>query len=65
MSIRSATRKILKLVKLPNLETFKLSVDGLIDNLERHPQVCFVGHTAFFLSFSVTSMADFYHFFPG
>ncbi|KAG7965208.1 hypothetical protein I3843_09G212000 [Carya illinoinensis] len=38
MSIRSATRKILKLVKLPNLETFKLSVDGLIDNLERHPQ---------------------------
>ncbi|KAF5476340.1 hypothetical protein F2P56_008068 [Juglans regia] len=38
MSIRSATRKILKLVKLPNIETFKLSVDGIIDNLERHPQ---------------------------
>ncbi|XP_030926422.1 protein SIEL isoform X1 [Quercus lobata] len=36
--IRSATRKILKLVKLPNIELFRLSFDSLIENLEKHPQ---------------------------
>lgn len=40
-SIRSASRKILKLVKLSSMESFRLSVGGLIENLERHPQVCF------------------------
>ncbi|XP_038702284.1 protein SIEL isoform X2 [Tripterygium wilfordii] len=37
-SIRSTTRKILRLVKLPNYELFKLSVDGLLENLEKYPQ---------------------------
>lgn len=37
-SIRSASRKILKLVKLSSMESFRLSVGGLIENLERHPQ---------------------------
>lgn len=41
--IRSTTWKILKLVKLPNIELFRLFVDGLIGSLEKHPQVCFVG----------------------
>ncbi|KAM4079004.1 hypothetical protein ACB094_09G083100 [Castanea mollissima] len=36
--IRSATRRILKLVKLPNIELFRLSFDSLIENLEKHPQ---------------------------
>ncbi|XVE97156.1 hypothetical protein REPUB_Repub02eG0286900 [Reevesia pubescens] len=36
--IRSATRKILKLAKLPNLELFKLCIDDLIGNLETYPQ---------------------------
>nr|XP_023903304.1 protein SIEL [Quercus suber] len=36
--IRSATRKILKLVKLPNIELFRLSFDSLIENLEKYPQ---------------------------
>lgn len=38
MLIRSATRKILKLVKLPNIELFRLSFDSLIENLEKYPQ---------------------------
>lgn len=36
--IRSATRKILKLVKLRNIELFRLSFDSLVENLEKHPQ---------------------------
>lgn len=43
MFIRSTAREILKLVKLPNIELFRLFVDGLIESLEKHPQVCFVG----------------------
>ncbi|XP_059462370.1 protein SIEL isoform X2 [Corylus avellana] len=36
--IRSTTWKILKLVKLPNIELFRLFVHGLIGSLEKHPQ---------------------------
>ncbi|XVE76627.1 hypothetical protein DITRI_Ditri12bG0188600 [Diplodiscus trichospermus] len=36
--IRSATRKILKLAKLPKLEFFRLCIDGLLGNLETYPQ---------------------------
>lgn len=38
-SIRSAARKILKLVKLPVLKLFKQAVDALLENLETYPQV--------------------------
>jgi len=71
MIIRSSTRKILKLVKLPNIELFRLFVDGLIESLEKHPQVCFVGpaciymYVCKFLLYSVTSLADSCYFFPG
>ncbi|KAF3448891.1 hypothetical protein FNV43_RR09607 [Rhamnella rubrinervis] len=37
-SIRSATRKILKLVKLPVFKLFKFTVDALLENLETSPQ---------------------------
>ncbi|XVF76894.1 hypothetical protein PTKIN_Ptkin13bG0303900 [Pterospermum kingtungense] len=36
--IRSATRKILKLAKLPKLELFRLCIDGILGNLETYPQ---------------------------
>ncbi|KAM7526542.1 hypothetical protein LguiA_016444 [Lonicera macranthoides] len=36
--IRSSARKVLKLAKLNKLAMFKLSVDGLIENLEMYPQ---------------------------
>ncbi|TXG58901.1 hypothetical protein EZV62_016730 [Acer yangbiense] len=36
--VRSATRKILKLVKLPNLKLFKLCIDSLLENLQIYPQ---------------------------
>ncbi|TYI33393.1 hypothetical protein ES332_A04G129900v1 [Gossypium tomentosum] len=36
--IRSMTRKILKLAKLPQFELFKLCIDGLLGNLEIYPQ---------------------------
>ncbi|KAK3227409.1 hypothetical protein Dsin_007271 [Dipteronia sinensis] len=36
--VRSATRKILKLVKLPNLKLFKLCIDSLLENLQMYPQ---------------------------
>ncbi|KAE8711640.1 leucine-rich repeat receptor-like protein kinase IMK2-like [Hibiscus syriacus] len=36
--IRSLTRKILKLAKLPQFELFKLCIDGLLGNLETYPQ---------------------------
>jgi len=49
MIIRSSTRKILKLVKLPNIELFRLFVDGLIESLEKHPQVCFVGPACIYI----------------
>ncbi|XP_060674160.1 protein SIEL isoform X1 [Ziziphus jujuba] len=37
-TIRSATRKILILVKLPVFKLFKLTVDALLENLETYPQ---------------------------
>ena len=66
--IRSATRKILKLVKLSNIELFRLSFDSLIENLEKHPQVCFAG--LFKLPFFPHSLfcyllTDSYHFVTG
>ncbi|PKI51428.1 hypothetical protein CRG98_028139 [Punica granatum] len=36
--VRDAVRKVLKSVKLPNLEIFTLSVYGLIENLQRYHQ---------------------------
>ncbi|PPS06623.1 hypothetical protein GOBAR_AA14017 [Gossypium barbadense] len=36
--IRSMTRKILKLAKLPQFKLFKLCIDGLLGNLEIYPQ---------------------------
>jgi hypothetical protein len=48
-------------VKLPNIELFRLFVDGLIESLEKHPQVCFVGPSVIymyackFILYSVTS----------
>ncbi|OMO97676.1 Armadillo-like helical [Corchorus olitorius] len=36
--VRSASRKILKLAKLAQLELFKLCIDGLLGNLETYPQ---------------------------
>ncbi|KAJ4830686.1 hypothetical protein Tsubulata_028402 [Turnera subulata] len=36
--IRSTARKIFKLVKLPTLGLFRLSINGLLENLEMHPQ---------------------------
>ena len=40
-SIRNAARKILKLVKLSVLKMFELTVDALLQNLARYPEVCF------------------------
>ena len=37
--IRSAARKVLRLLKLPKSEMFISSVDGLIANLVMHPEV--------------------------
>lgn len=37
--VRSALRKLLKLVKLPDLVTFQLSFNGLLESLESYPQV--------------------------
>ncbi|KAL4352960.1 hypothetical protein GQ457_06G005550 [Hibiscus cannabinus] len=36
--IRSVTRKILRLAKLPQFKLFKLCIDGLLGNLETYPQ---------------------------
>ncbi|KAJ8898908.1 hypothetical protein K2173_008401 [Erythroxylum novogranatense] len=36
--IRSAARRIIKLVTLPKLEFFRLCINGLLENLERYPQ---------------------------
>ncbi|KAF8006060.1 hypothetical protein BT93_K0375 [Corymbia citriodora subsp. variegata] len=36
--VRGAARQVLKFVKLRNLELLKLSVNGLIENLETYPQ---------------------------
>ncbi|XP_020108829.1 protein SIEL isoform X2 [Ananas comosus] len=36
--VRTAARKSLRLMKLPNLEIFKLVIDGLITNLETNPE---------------------------
>ncbi|GMJ03271.1 DEFECTIVE in snRNA PROCESSING 3, SHORT-ROOT interacting embryonic lethal [Hibiscus trionum] len=36
--IRSLTRKILKLAKLPQFKLFKSCIDGLLENLEAYPQ---------------------------
>ncbi|VVA14332.1 PREDICTED: integrator complex subunit 4 [Prunus dulcis] len=36
--IRSSARKILKLAKLQKLKLFRLTIDALLENLERHPQ---------------------------
>lgn len=41
LSIRSATRKILKLVKLSVINLFNLTVEALLDNLARYPEVSF------------------------
>lgn len=38
--VRCAARKILKLVKTPKLEFFRLFIDGLLENLKIYPQVC-------------------------
>uniref|UniRef100_A0A9I9CKK5 Integrator complex subunit 4/Protein SIEL C-terminal Ig-like domain-containing protein n=1 Tax=Cucumis melo TaxID=3656 RepID=A0A9I9CKK5_CUCME len=37
--VRSALRKLLKLVKLPDLVTFQLSFNGLLESLESYPQI--------------------------
>ncbi|XP_062094967.1 protein SIEL isoform X2 [Humulus lupulus] len=39
LSVRCATRKILKLVKLSVLKLFTLTVDALLDNLARYPEI--------------------------
>ncbi|XP_022982770.1 protein SIEL [Cucurbita maxima] len=36
--VRSALRKLLKLAKLPDLGTFQLSFNGLVESLESYPQ---------------------------
>ncbi|XP_031284736.1 protein SIEL-like [Pistacia vera] len=36
--VRSAARKILRSVKVPNVDFFKLFVDGLLENLKIYPQ---------------------------
>ncbi|KAJ0089190.1 hypothetical protein Patl1_31448 [Pistacia atlantica] len=36
--VRSAARKILRSVKVPNVDSFKLFVDGLLENLKIYPQ---------------------------
>ncbi|KAG0452435.1 hypothetical protein HPP92_025099 [Vanilla planifolia] len=37
-SIRYATRKLLRLLKLPKLQIFKATINSLLTNLERHPE---------------------------
>ncbi|KAM1597902.1 hypothetical protein PS2_032759 [Malus domestica] len=36
--IRSSARKVLKLAKLPQLKMFRLTIDALLENMERYPQ---------------------------
>ncbi|KAL6955254.1 hypothetical protein U1Q18_045534 [Sarracenia purpurea var. burkii] len=36
--VRSASRKVLRIMKLNDMAMFKLSVDGLLENLEMYPQ---------------------------
>lgn len=38
--IRDAVRKVLKSVKLQNMDLFRLSVYGLIESMQRYHQVC-------------------------
>lgn len=48
LSIRCATRKILKLLKLSVLKLFTLTKDALLDNLARYPEVKFCPPCYFF-----------------
>ncbi|PON42479.1 Coatomer beta subunit [Parasponia andersonii] len=47
-SIRCATRKILKLVKLSGFKLFNLTVDALLDNVARYPEDEFDSFSALF-----------------
>lgn len=40
--VRSAARKVLRIIKLEDVSIFKLCVDGLLENLEMYPQVCYL-----------------------
>lgn len=40
--VRSSARKVLRIIKLEDVSMFKLCVDGLLENLEVYPQVCYL-----------------------
>lgn len=57
--VRCAARKILKLVKTPKLEFFRLFIDGLLENLKICPQVCCFFAMEFYYGYSENNLHAF------